>query len=228
MSGERTGRPLAQRLRLGAVAVLLVAVLLGSQAAAAASAPSGGVASTGRVLGQTTSAYLGGLRTLTAAVLWNRIDPIFDGYYGTLDDTFTVFMPTIRLVQTLDPQFIKSYYIAAYFLAKQGHMDDALETAREGIANNPKSGLMRANLVQVMFMQPEDERDMAEMLRQSEIGLGDDMQWASSDDEFEGLGIFRTAYNLAGDTETAAKIDARQKTLVVPTTSADEHDHDHE
>lgn len=209
------------RARRVAIAVLLVAVLLGSQAAAAATAPASGVASTGRVLGQTTSAYLGGLRTFAAAALWNRIDYVFDGYYGTFDDSFVTFMPTVRLVQSLDPQFVKTYYIASFFLAKQGRIADALEIAREGVANNPKSGLMRANFVQMMILQPENERDAAEMLRQSQAGLAEDMHWSSSEDEFEGLGIFRTAYKLVGDAEKAAEVDARQKALAASADSAD-------
>ncbi len=63
-----------------AVALLLVA-LIGGQALASATAPPGGVAATGRVIGQTSFAYLGGLRTFAAAVLWNRLEPLFDGYY---------------------------------------------------------------------------------------------------------------------------------------------------
>ena len=200
--------------RGGLIALALVAVLLGSQAVASASAPPEGAASTGRVLGRTSSAYLGGLRTFAAATLWNRIDPIFDGYYGgSFDASFATFMPTVRIVQALDPQFIQSYYIAAYFVARHGNLSEGLEIAREGVRNNPKSGLMRANYVQVMLMQDENDRNLDEMVAQSEIGLREDMQWASYADEFEGLGIFRTAYKLAGDDETAAKIDARQKAL---------------
>jgi tetratricopeptide (TPR) repeat protein len=143
-----------------------------------------------------------------------------------LDEDFVALMPTIRMVQTLDPQFVKSYYIAAYFVAKFGDMQDALDIAREGIRNNPKSGLMRANYIQVAFMQDESERDYAEMIEQAEVGLGEDMQWASHADEFEGLGIFRAAYTLVDDTETAAAIDARQKALPSdPETAEAEHHH---
>ena len=85
--------------RFAIVAVLLLAILLGAQALGQVSAPAGGVASTGRLIGQTSYAYLGGIRTFVAAVLWNRLDPIFHGYYSAnFDQKFVVFLPTFRLV----------------------------------------------------------------------------------------------------------------------------------
>ena len=62
--------------RVVVIAVVLVVVLLLSQGLATVTAPPGGLASTGRVLGQTGFAFLGGLRTFAAAVLWNRIEPV--------------------------------------------------------------------------------------------------------------------------------------------------------
>ncbi len=67
--------------RVVVIAVVLVVVLLLSQGLATATAPPDGLASTGRVLGQTGFAFLGGLRTFAAAVLWNRIEPVFHEYY---------------------------------------------------------------------------------------------------------------------------------------------------
>jgi hypothetical protein len=192
--------------------VLLFAVLLGAQALAAANAPSGGIASTGRLLGQTSFAYLGGLRTFAAAILWNRLDPIFDGYYGQFDKHFAVFLPTMRLVTMLDPQFEQSYYVASYWLGRFGHYDEALDVAREGLRNNPRSGLLRANLVQILFIH-DRAKNLPQLLRIAREGIGPDVTWANSDDQFEGYGIFAAVFHRAGDTATVAAIRRVQQVL---------------
>ena len=88
---------------------MLVAVILGGQALAGIAAPAGAAASTGRVLGQTGFAYIGGLRTFAAAVLWNRLEPLWHGYYSTRPvEEVVQFLPTMRLVQILDPQVMFS------------------------------------------------------------------------------------------------------------------------
>ena len=72
--------PTTNGLRLGMIAAALVAVLLGAQAVAALSAPAEPVASTGATLGRTGFEYIGGLRKVVAATLWNRLDPQFHEY----------------------------------------------------------------------------------------------------------------------------------------------------
>lgn len=180
-------------------AALLVIVLLGGQALTSASAPPGGLASTGRVVGQTSFAYLGGLRTFAAAVLWNRLEPLFHGYYGDRSvDALVQFLPTMRLVQILDPQFEQSYYNSSFILARRDMVDEALTIAREGIKNNPRSGLLLANYAQLLLMQ-DKQANLPEMLRLADRGVQPDILWANTDDQFEGYGIFRTVYNLAGN-----------------------------
>lgn len=192
--------------------VLLVALLLAGQALASVSRPAGGIASTGRVIGQTSFAYLGGLRTFAAAVLWNRLDPQFDQYYTmSFDKNFQVFLPTIRLVQTLDPQFQQSYYVTAYWLQRTGRPKEALAVAEEGLRNNPASGLMRANLVQVLFLQNK-RGNLPRMLQLAKEGIGPNVTWANTDDQFEAYGIFRAVYNTAGD---AATVDAIRRTQAI-------------
>jgi hypothetical protein len=192
--------------------VLLVAVLLGAQALAAASAPAGGVASTGRLLGQTSFAYLGGLRTFAAAVLWNRLEPLFDGYYGRFDKDFGVFLPSMRLVQLLDPQFQQSYYVTSFWLERFGRFDEALALAEAGLRNNPKSGLMRANVVQLLFIH-DPTKNMPRLLQLAREGIGPNVTWANTDDQFEGYGIFAAVFHKAGDTATYAAIRRTQKIL---------------
>ena len=199
--------------RLVAVALMLVVVMFAGQALAAASAPAGGVASTGRVIGQTGFAYLGGLRTFAAAVLWARLEPLYDGYYeGKSVDQLKEFLPTMRLVQTLDPQLEQVYYNAAWIVARRGRMDEALAIARDGIANNPNSGLLRANYVQLLLID-DKIGNLDEEYKHAVFGVGPNARWANTDDQFEGYGIFRTIFRLKGDTATVKKINAVQAQL---------------
>jgi tetratricopeptide (TPR) repeat protein len=206
--------------RFAIAALLLVCLLVGAQALAASSAPAGGVASTGRLMGQTSFAYLGGIRTFAAAVLWNRLDPLFHDYYSAnFDKDFVVFLPTIRMVLALDPQFEQGYYSASYYLAKSGlanhnkaRFDQGLELAREGIFNNPNSGILRSNYIQVLQMQ-DPVANQAEMLKQAKIGLGPNITFANIDDEFEALGVYRIIFEKAGDLQTATILKRIQNQL---------------
>lgn len=202
-------KPVAtQPARLILATVVLVAVLVVGQALAAVSAPLGGVASTGRLIGQTGFAYLGGLRTFAAAVLWARLEPLFHGYYDArqlkeLDE----FLPTMRLVQTLDPQFEQAYYNAAWILARRGNTDEAFTVAREGVANNPSSGLLRANYVGLLLLD-NTPTHLEEALANAEFGLSSKARWASFDDQFEGYAVFRTVYAIRGDQAQVDRINA--------------------
>ena len=193
--------------------IVLFGIILGAQALAAASAPPGRTASTGRLLGQTGFAYLGGLRTFAAAVLWNRLEPQFHQYgQGKAVDQRLEFMPATRIVQLLDPQFQQAYYVSAWVLAKRGRFDDAIAIARDGIRNNPNAGLMRANLVQVLMLQ-DKKKNLPRMLEESKAGLREGMTWASLDDQYEGYGVFRAVFELAGDTVTAERLKQAQQDL---------------
>jgi tetratricopeptide (TPR) repeat protein len=186
-------------MRTFAVVVALVIALFAGQALAAASAPAGGLASTGRVMGQTGFAYLGGLRTFAAAVLWNRLEPLFHIYYGGKEvSQLKEFLPTIRLVQALDPQFEQSYYNAAWIIARRGRIDDAIEIAHEGIVNNPTSGLLHANYVQILLLK-DKQKNLDEAYKSAVIGVSQRARWASVDDQYEGYAIFRNVFKLKGD-----------------------------
>ena len=199
-------------LVIGVVAVLLAA-LVGAQALAVASAPAGATVSTGSMLGQTGFEYLGGLRRFAAAALWNRLDPQFHEYgNGKSIDERLEFLPTMRLVQILDPQFEQAYYVSAFMLARLDRMPQALEIAREGVANNPNSGLMRANYVQLLLMQ-DKVKNLPEALKQAKAGIEPGTVWASTDDQYEGYAIFRSTFSQAGDTVAAERMITAQKAL---------------
>lgn len=202
----------AQTVRILMALLLLMGLLLSAQAMGAATAPPGGVASTGRVIGQTGFAYLGGLRTFGAAVLWNRLEPIFDGYYHSFDEKFAVFLPTMRLVLMLDPQFQQAYYVTSYWLLRNGRVPDAIQVAEDGLKNNPTSGLMRANLAEMLFIAGQGQVT-PRLLKIAAEGIGPGVQWANSDDQFEGYGIFRAVFNKAGDKRIVEAIKQAQERL---------------
>jgi hypothetical protein len=202
----------SKSVMLVAVALALVAVLLAAQALAAYSAPTETVQSTGALLGNTGFEYLGGLRRFVAAVLWNRLEPQFHQYGQGKVEKRPEFLPTMRIVQLLDPQFEQSYYVAAYVLAELGRTDEALKVAHDGIANNPKSGLMRSNLIQVLLKQ-DKVKNLPEMVQLAQEGSSADMTWANADDEFEGFGVFGTIFRMSGDEAAAKRTQAVQQKL---------------
>jgi hypothetical protein len=192
--------------------VLLLALLFGAQALAAANAPAGGVASTGRIIGQTGFAYLGGLRTFAAAVIWNRLDPIFDGYYQSFDKSFQVFLPEVHLVQVLDPQFQSPYYVTSYWLLKSGRGKDGVALAELGFKNNPNAGLMYATLDQLLFLDAKGKVS-PRMLELARVGVSDKVTWLNSDDQYEGYGIFGEIMKKAGNKAAVVKIRDAQRVL---------------
>jgi hypothetical protein len=194
------------------VAAALLLAVFAAQALGAVSAPSGATVSTQSMLGQTGFEYLGGVRKFAAAVLWNRLEPQFHEYGVGAVDHRLEFLPTMHLVQALDPQFQQAYYVSTFMLARNGRMPQALALAREGIANNPKAGLMRASYVQLLLME-DKVKNLPEAIKQARVGIEPDTTWASPDDRFEGYGIFRTVFTLAGDKATAQKLQDAQNEL---------------
>jgi len=207
------------------VAVALVTVLLIGQWAAVSAAPESGVASTGRVLGRTGFAYLGGIRTFAAAALWNRLDPQFDGYYGGSLNNAEFMMPTMRLVVALDPQFTQAYQVSSYFIFRMGDATQGVEIAREGVVNNPRSGIMRANLVQLLLLHDKaGNRD--EIHENIRAGLLPASTWANEDEEFEGLAVMRGTLVSLGVSDGVSGIETRLSELRTHGTEIGDHDHD--
>lgn len=215
------------RARTVLIAIALIVVIVSAQGLAAATAPAGERSETGRVLGKTGFAFLGGLRTFAAAVIWNRLEPVFHGYYDGVSLREQLFaLPSMQMVTMLDPQFIQAYYIASFTLMQRGESEEGLRIARQGLENNPDSGLMRANLAQLLMMEGS-AKNMPEMLKLASAGLSDDAYWGSADDLFEGLVIFRSVYALAGDDEMADRL-AHAVEELHDSGQLTDHDHDHD
>ncbi len=180
-------------LRLVFIVALLVLVVL-AQTAAAAIAPTGSSAETGRLIGRAGFAYLSGIRTFAAAVLWNRLEPQFHLYYANkpLKEN-TQLLPTIRLVQALDPQFVQAYYNAAWIVWERGRTEEAFDIAQQGIDNNPRAGLLRASLAQLLLSEDsktKSEAHLDEAVAQADAGMAADMVWTNDADKFEGYAVF--------------------------------------
>ena len=194
------------------VAVLALCVLTGAQALATASEPPVAQLSQSKGVGQAGFAYLGGIRLFLAGVLYSRLDPQWHQYGAADIKNRLDLLPSIRLIQALNPQMEQSYYYVSYVLMVRGRTADAFALAKEGIANNPQSGLLRANYVQLL-MEQDKKKNLPLMLEQTKLGLGPDIRYSSADDEFEAYGIFRTVFQLAGDKAMAKSISNAQQQL---------------
>jgi hypothetical protein len=191
---------------------LALVLIIGAQALAQVSAPPVRQMSQAKVIGQTGFAYLGGLRVMAAGLLWGSLDAQFHEF-GTPEIAKRMdLLPSIRIVQLLNPQLEQPYYYTSYVLARLGRMDDALELAREGVVNNPRSGLLRANYIQLLLMR-HNRRDLPLMLEQARIGLGPNMEFVNAADAFESLGIFSVPFHLSGDEASVKAINAAKEKL---------------
>ncbi len=184
-------------VRVAIIVVLLFSVVL-AQNAAASLLPSGSSAQTGRLIGRAGFAYLSGIRTFAAAVLWNRLEPQYHKYYSdkSLEENVEL-LPTMSLVQTLDPQFIEAYYYAAWVVARRGDMGTALDLARKGIRENPHSGLLKASYIQLLLLEGEDTyRD--EIISTADAATASDTVWLDDAQKLEGYAVARAAYHILG------------------------------
>lgn len=215
------------RVRLAAIAFAVVVALMATQALAAWSAPAAPAADAGQVAGRAAFAYLGGLRTFTAAVLWNRLEPQFHEYYADEASVADLdyMVPTLALVQALDPQFTQAYYLSSYIVAKREGYPAGIAIAREGVRHNPRSGLMRTNLAQLLLLDDAKAHE-AEMLEQAKVALSEQAQWRDDDEVFEGYVVFRDVMRSAGKQKVAEVLDAQIEALRGKGAGAGDHDHD--
>jgi hypothetical protein len=208
------------------LAAAMVVLLFCAQALAVMTAPATGVSSTGRVIGQAGFQYLGGLRTFAAAVLWNRIEPQFHEYYGGVSvSRQTYLVPSLKIITLLDPQFAQSYYISSYVVTKNVGPNEGIAIAREGLANNPRSGLLRANLVQLLFVQ-DKVKNSAAIVAGARLVMQDDSIWTDEEDMYEGYAIAAHVLEDRGDQAGAKAAYAVLDKLRAAGAGQGSHDHD--
>jgi hypothetical protein len=177
---------------LAVIALLIVALLAGQ---AAADAQAAGNERDTQAYGRAGFAYLTGVRTFIAATLWNRLDPIFHDYYGgvPLEDQVQL-LPTIQIVIALDPQFEEAYYVAAWALARRDEVETGVDIARQGVKNNPESGLMRVNYAQILSLFTDD---IDEAVRQADTAV-ESATWRDALEQHDGYAAFGAIYRAAG------------------------------
>jgi hypothetical protein len=211
-----------ERLRIPAAivaVVLALALVLGGQAwadAAAPSVPNGAL--TGQAMGRAGFAYLTGLRKFAAALLWNRLEPQMHKYYGETGLGNMVFMlPNIKAIVTLDPQFVEGYYVAPEILIESGRkpgvpaaeakrrLDAALALAKEGVTNNPKSGLMLTSYAQLLWTEG---KDLKAAIPYAIASLAKDIVWRTDEEQWDQFALMRALFRKSGDTARAAQTQA--------------------
>jgi tetratricopeptide (TPR) repeat protein len=187
------------------IILILVACILGGQALVDDGTTASGVTQVGSAAGRAGFAYLTGLRRFTALLLWNRIEPQFHEYYGgkPLNDQ-TFMLPNLRLVVALDPQFIQAYYVAPWVVRANGRAADAIAIAREGVENNPRSGLLHSALAQILFLRA-GELDAA--VAQADLAMRPDQVWADATEQWQGIRMLRDIYAKAGLPAKVAETD---------------------
>lgn len=210
----------------GALALCLV-LALGGQAMSDALVSSASGAETNRAVGQAASAYLTGLRTFGAAVLWNRLDPVSHKYYeGVGLDSQLYILSTIAAVQALDPHAVQSYYIGSWVLVKNDGVDEALEMAERGFAENPDSGILAMNLSQFRMLYADDLSGAVEIAKQV---IEREMIWADVIEQANALPVIAAIFEKAGRTDLVKIIEEKAALLdaeLGDQTTTDVHDHD--
>ncbi len=192
------------RVAVALVVVILAACLLAGQAVADSLAPADESADTGRTLGRAGFAYLTGVRTYAAAVLWNRLDPLFHDYYdGVALQDQTFMLPSIRAVVALDPEFDQPYYVAAWLLASRGAVPEAVELSELGVINNPDSGLLIVNHAQILFLFTDRAQEAADFAKSA---LAPATHWNDLPDQYESYATIRSILAANGDSVLAAQV----------------------
>lgn len=200
-----TERPLTRLAPLLIVPALVV-VLAGQTVAdrIAPQAPNGAL--TGQALGRAGFAYLTGLRQFGAALLWNRLEPQMHEYYGEAGLGKMGFMlPSIKAIVTLDPQFVEGYYVAPEILIESGHLRTGLDLAKEGVENNPKSGVLLASYAELLLTRGKDPKAA---LPYAERAMASDVIWRTDEEQWDSLAVLRAVFTKNGLSDKAAAAQA--------------------
>jgi len=201
----------ARRSAAVAAVVLALALVLAGQALGDRVLPGeGNGALTGSVAGRAGFAYLTGLRVFAADLLWNRLDPLGDKYYGHGLKKYRFMVPNIKVITWLDPQFIDAYYVGPEILAENGRITDAVAMAREGIANNPRSGELLGSMAELLIARTKDHALAASY---ADRAMRADTVWRNDDERYDALAVVAVAYKLADMPQKAAEALRQQKVL---------------
>ncbi|MBN2848161.1 MAG: hypothetical protein JXP72_06905 [Coriobacteriia bacterium] len=209
--------------------MLCLVLALAGQAMADSLVPEASGVETGRAVGRAASSYLSGLRTFAASVLWNRIDPVFHGYYHNLPLSEQRFvLSTIAIVQSLDPHMVQSYYIGPWILRGNDRLEDAIAMSERGVEANPKAGILLMNLAQMRMLYQDDLSGAVEV---AERALAPDVEWTDFVEQHNAYPILGAVFRAAGRDDLDAivqaeliRLDAEAGDLL----DEEDHDHDHD
>lgn len=214
------------RMRTALLALMLVLALIGAQSLAASVAPQRDGDTGQQAVGRAGFAYLGGLRTFVAAVLWNRIEPQLHGYYSSVPlDKQTFMIPTLRLINSLDPQFEQAYSLAVWLVYKQVGETEGIDVARRAVEQNPRSGMLRTSLAQVLLYHG-DEADEDEMREAAEFIVSDRAVWFDDFSRFEGYAVAAVVFKRLGMTSERTAALAELDKMRESGVDVGDHDHD--
>jgi tetratricopeptide (TPR) repeat protein len=215
---------------VAAVALLLV-VLLGGQALADAMVPEASAADTDRAVGRAASAYLSGIKTFAAAILWNRLDVLHHGYYANVSLAEQRYLlSSVAMVQALDPKAVQSYYVGSWVLIQNDRVDDGIDMARRGVEHNPQAGILLMNYAQLLMLYADD-LDGAVAVAQDALDRKDELQWTDITEEHNAWPIIGAIFRAAGRDDLDAVVQEELERIDAEAGDAigeDEHDHDHD
>ena len=216
----------ASTRRVAAAAVCLV-LALGGQAVADAQVTDASGADTNRAVGRAASAYLGGLKTFAAAVLWNRIDPVFHEYYHDIPlEEQRYMLSTIAAVTALDPHLVQPYYVGSWILVTNDRLTEGAAMAERGVERNPTSGILIMNLAQLRMLYLDDVDGAAVI---AERALSPDVWWTDVVEQHNAYPILGSIFRAAGRDDLDAVVQAELIRIDEEAGDLlDDHDHDHD
>lgn len=213
------------------LAAAFFALIVGGQAVGEVAMPSSDRLATARLMGRAGWSYLGGLRTFAAAVMWNRIEPIFHSYYENVPlEEQRYMLPWVAFVTALDPTLLDPWYVGSWIVAKNGKVDEGIELARKGMEANPESGLLAASYAQMLFLF---RHDAEAALPYAQRALEPQMTWRSLEEQFEGYAFVRDILRANGLEGQARWVEAQMQELgrridAGEDAASEHHHHDHD
>ena len=210
---------------------LCLGLLLGGQAVADALVPQASAADTDQAVGRAASAYLSGVRTFAAAILWNRLDILHHGYYrnvGLAEQRYL--LSSVAMVQALDPHAVQSYYVGSWVLIQNERVADGMDMARRGVENNPNAGILLMNYAQFLMLYADD-LDAAVIVAEDALVRKDELEWTDITEEHNAWPIIAAIFRAAGRDDLDALVQEELERIDEEAGDAigeDEHDHDHD
>lgn len=213
------------RLLAALVAAFLVLSLAGQAGADALVDDASGI-QTNRAVGRAASSYLTGFKTMLAAALWNRADPIMHRYYEADLSSQGYLVTSISVVQTLDPHLVHSYYSGSWILIRRDRVEEGLEMAERGVEANPDAGILWVNLAQLVQLYRNDNEAAVEAGMQV---LEREMEWTDLVEKHNAYAILAAVFRQAGRSDLDARVQeefVRMDAEVGDAIPEEGHDHD--